>query len=118
MRRLASTALAGLILTAGAAFADFTKIDDAEIFRSVINGKTLSRPFVKLQVSPEGTISGKGLSWPVTGKWTWQDGYFCRDLAWGERDLGYNCQEVRLNGGKIRFRSDRGTGDFADFSLN
>ena len=118
MRRLLMTVICAFGLSAGSAAAEFTKIDDAETFRSVISGKTLSRPFIRLQVSPGGTISGKGLSWPVTGNWTWQDGFFCRDLTWGDSELGYNCQEVRLNGGKIRFRSDRGTGDFADFSLN
>lgn len=118
MPRLTLSAICAAALLATPVAAEFTKIEDADTFRALVAGKTLSRPFVKLQVSPEGTINGKGMRWPVTGSWTWQDGYFCRDLMWGESELGYNCQEISLHGGKIRFRSDRGTGDYADFSLN
>lgn len=117
MFRYALSAICAAALLTAPAAAEFAKIEDADTFRSVVTGKTLSRPFVKLQVAPKGTISGKGLSWPVTGNWTWQNGYFCRDLTWGDSELGYNCQEVGLKDGKIRFRSDRGTGDYADFSL-
>ncbi len=42
---------------------------------------------------------------------------FCRDLFWGARDLGYNCQQVDVNGSRIRFTSDRGRGDSAVFRL-
>lgn len=99
------------------ALADFAKVQNEAQFKQIVAGKTLTRPLVKLQVSPEGTISGKGLRWPVEGSWNWQNGYFCRDLYWGGSELGYNCQEVRVRGGKIRFTSDRGKGDFADFRL-
>ena len=118
MTRLIFAGLFALSATVGAAQAEFAKIEDVDAFRAAVEGKVLKRPFVTLEVSPGGEISGKGLRWPVTGNWQWQDGYFCRDLYWGESELGYNCQEVRLNGGKIRFRSDRGTGDYADFSIN
>ncbi len=92
-------------------------VQDADSFRTLISGKVLTRPLVRLTVSPEGRIDGMGAAWAVEGEWRWRDGYFCRDLRWGGEDLGYNCQEVRVNGNRIRFTSDRGTGDFADFRL-
>lgn len=101
----------------GPALADFAKIDDVNRFVEVVNGKTLKRPLVSLEVSPEGRISGMGASWEVTGQWSWQDGYFCRDLDWGGTDLGYNCQEVTVNNDRIRFTSDRGAGQSAVFNL-
>ena len=104
-------------LVAVAASADFAKINDERQFVQVINGKTLTRPLVKLEVDPTGGISGKGMRWAVTGNWSWQNGYFCRDLDWGGTDLGYNCQEVRVNADRIRFTSDRGTGQSAVFRL-
>ncbi len=100
------------------AFAEFQKIDTAEDFKRIISGKTLTRPLIRLSVSPQGAISGRGMTWDVSGRWTWKNGYFCRDLSWGGDNLGYNCQEVRVNGRKIRFTSDQGSGDFADFNLN
>lgn len=105
------------MLAAHAAHADYARIDDEVQFRAVITGKTLTRPLIRLTVSPSGTISGTGASWDVTGRWSWQDGYFCRDLNWGGDDLGYNCQEVRVSGERIRFTSDRGKGESAEFRL-
>ncbi len=96
---------------------EFIQIKQAKEFSEVIDGKTLVRPLIKLRVSTAGEIVGTGAKLAVTGNWKWIDGYFCRDLFWGKRELGYNCQAVAVNGNTIRFQSDKGTGDFADFDL-
>ena len=98
--------------------AEFQKVATESEFRRLVAGKTLTRPMVRLTVSPQGAISGRGMTWDVSGQWDWQNGYFCRDLAWGGDDLGYNCQEVKVNGSKVRFTSDQGTGQSAVFTLN
>lgn len=120
LRRHFIAALCGVaaLFAGGAAYAEFAKINSEETFRSVVSGKTLVRPLVRLQVSPQGRISGTGASWDVTGTWRWRDGYFCRDLSWGGSDLGYNCQEVAVSESRIRFTSDKGTGKSADFRLS
>lgn len=105
------------LCAASAAQADFAKIADESDFRSLVAGKTLTRPLVRLQVSPDGGISGIGVTWEVTGTWSWRDGYFCRDLNWGGSDLGYNCQQVAISDGRVRFTSDKGRGQSADFRL-
>lgn len=110
-------ATAAAVLSATAALAEFSKVDNQDQFIALVSGKELKRPFVNLEVSPEGSISGYGAAWPVTGSWTWTDGYFCRDLFWDGDSLGYNCQEVRAFGNRIRFTSDKGTGDSAEFRL-
>ena len=97
--------------------ANFNRVTTEQEFLSHVSGKTLTRPLVKLNVTPRGAIEGTGAGWDVSGEWNWQDGFFCRSLNWGGDDLGYNCQEVSVNGGQIRFRSDKGTGDHADFTL-
>jgi hypothetical protein len=53
----------------------------------------------------------------VTGDWQWTDGYFCRTLFYGERDLGPNCQEVKVQGATVRFTSDKGQGIYAELTL-
>ena len=83
----------------------------------LVTGKVLTRPLVNLTVTPDGRIEGMGLRWEVTGEWTWRDGFFCRSLFWGGDDLGYNCQEVRAYGGRLRFTSDQGAGRSAVFRL-
>jgi len=107
-----------IALVATPAFAaNYTKINDKAEFVKLVNGKTLTRPLVKLQVSSAGSIKGRGATWDVEGKWTWKNGYFCRNLNWGGTELGYNCQEVGLSNGKVRFTSDQGKGDSAEFKL-
>ncbi len=110
------SALSAVVLTTPA-LAEFAKVDDQSEFLELVAGKELRRPFINLEVTADGQITGYGVSWPVTGQWTWQEGYFCRDLYWGEDALGYNCQEVKANADRIRFTSDRGEGDSADFRL-
>ena len=116
MHRFAAI-FAAALLTALPAAADFSRVQSESDFVNLIKGKTLTRPLVKLQVGTNGTITGTGATWPVSGKWVWKDGYFCRDLKWGGDDLGYNCQEVKASDGKIRFTSDQGRGDSAEFRL-
>ncbi|MEH6832003.1 MAG: dihydrodipicolinate reductase [Sulfitobacter sp.] len=99
------------------AAAEFSKINSAAEFTNLVTGKTLTRPLVRVKVSPDGSITGRGMTWDVSGNWTWENGYFCRSLEWGGDDLGYNCQEVKASAGKIRFTSDEGSGDSADFFL-
>ena len=108
---------AAFYVSPATAQAELSKVTTKAEFVAAVEGKTLSRPFVRLQVTPDGGIYGRGARWDIEGNWTWENGYFCRDLFWGGDDLGFNCQEVRRAGDKIRFTSDRGSGDYADFRL-
>ncbi|MBA98405.1 MAG: dihydrodipicolinate reductase [Sulfitobacter sp.] len=117
MRHLFFTACVAVFAMSSAAHAEYQKVQSQADFISVVDGKKLTRPLVELEVSPAGTIRGTGAAWKVSGNWVWKEGYFCRSLEWGDDDLGYNCQEVAVNGTKIRFTSDKGTGKSASFSL-
>lgn len=113
---------AAVVLALAAPVAAFDRITDADEFARLIEGRVLTRFGIRLQVStlgqPEGgQINGRGFGYPVTGAWRWEGGYFCRDLDWGGSDLGYNCQAVLRNGTVLRFVSDQGSGDHADFRL-
>lgn len=116
--RIALSIIATAVALAGSpALAEFSKVDDQSQFMALIDGKELRRPFVNLEVAADGSITGYGAAWPVTGNWTWTDGYFCRDIFWGGDPLGFNCQEVQATDDRIRFTSDRGAGDSAEFRL-
>ncbi|MCE0506051.1 MULTISPECIES: dihydrodipicolinate reductase [unclassified Roseivivax] len=93
------------------------RVDTRAEFLSAVEGKRLVRPLVNLQVLSNGGIAGNGAAWDVTGNWTWQDGFFCRDLNWGGDDLGYNCQLVELDANRITFTADRGAGRSEGFTL-
>ena len=117
MRQLLFFILLSISFDANVALADFLVIDKREQFIEAISGRQLKRPLIELSVSETGEIDGSALTAPLRGSWKWLNGYFCRDLFWGKRDLGYNCQQVSVKDNKIRFTSDQGQGDFADFTL-
>jgi hypothetical protein len=106
------------IAAAGTANAELAKVDDQQNFVKAVAGKTLTRPWIKINVTSDGRIEGRGARWDIEGTWSWQDGYFCRDLFWGGDPLGYNCQEVQVTtDGRIKFISDKGAGNSAMFRL-
>ncbi len=113
------TVLAGIaaLLSGPVAAESFDQIDDRSEFVSVVANKNLTRLGITLTVTPSGQIEGRAFGRPVTGAWQWKSGYFCRDLYWGQRNLGANCQAVRVQGSTVRFISDQGTGDYADLQL-
>jgi len=88
-------------------------------FITFISGTSLTNRLygVTLMVSASGDISGEAFGRAINGDWTWQDGYFCREMAWGDRAIPYNCQLVEARGNEIRFTSDQGAGDSASFKL-
>ncbi|WP_415919264.1 dihydrodipicolinate reductase [Tateyamaria sp. SN6-1] len=117
MRLFVATVAAAFALSTPA-LADLKKVESQQEFVTLIKDKTLTRPLIKIQVTPDGRIEGRGARWDVEGSWSWQNGYFCRDLFWGGDALGYNCQEVKATqDGRIKFTSDRGAGDSAMFRL-
>jgi hypothetical protein len=110
---LAATALPASTLEAAA----FERVADPGTFESLIVGRELTRTGIRLQVLPGGRILGRGLAWPVTGDWAWQDGYFCRTMDWSGYEIAYNCMTVLATDTSVRFIADRGTGDSADFRI-
>lgn len=104
-------------LSSTAAMADYEKITDRREFLGVVTQGQLTRFGISVKVSPDGAIKGSAFGSPVTGSWSWEGDYFCRDLFWGGDDLGYNCQEVARDGRSIRFTSDKGAGRSASLTL-
>jgi len=119
MRHLAlTTLLAALPLSAAAD--GFAPIKDEERFLSLVEDRELRIYLygLRIQVEETGTIEGSAIGWDITGTWSWQDGYFCRELAWGGDPIPYNCQLVEARGDdRIRFTVDQGAGDSATFRI-
>ena len=92
-------------------------VKDEDRFINLTDGKKLKRFLIELSVQTDGTIIGMGAGTDVTGNWNWQDNYFCRNLSWGNRDLGTDCQKVELKDKKLFFTSDRGLGTTAGFTI-
>ena len=86
-------------------------------FENLVIDKKLERFLISLSVFNDGKIKGSATGREVTGDWDWIDGFFCRTLLWGARELKYNCQLVTFDGKRLRFISDRGKGQSASFAL-
>jgi hypothetical protein len=98
----------------------YERVVDETAFVRIVSGKTLSNRLygVRLNVSPQGGIAGGAWGSDITGSWTWNNGFFCRDMAWGGDPVEYNCQLVEIRDSTyIRFTSDQGTGDSASFRV-
>lgn len=116
MKRAVALVLA-MALAPPASAEGFSQISEKGAFVSLVEGRELTRFGIKLDVTRDGRIKGRAFGRDVTGAWRWKSGYFCRDLYWGQMDLGPNCQAVKVRGQTMRFISDRGTGQFADLQL-
>ena len=111
--------LLSVLIIAPVSASAFERVTEKGAFLTLISGKSLSNRLygVTLQVTSDGSIAGDALGWDITGAWSWQNGYLCRDMAWGGDPIGYNCQLVEAKGSEMRFTSDQGTGDSASFKL-
>lgn len=119
MKRLILTL--SFVLTATPSLADgYVPVTDQSTFLSLVENRELRNFFygIKLNVLGNGQIQGRAVGWDVTGSWSWQDGYFCREMNWGGDPIPYNCQLVEVEGNdRMRFTVDRGAGDSASFRL-
>ena len=112
-------ALVSLFATlASPAMADgYFRVIDRGAFVNLVSGKSLTSLGVNLTVSPSGTIGGRAFGRDVTGTWTWNGGYFCRTMKAGDQSFARNCQLVQLQGDRLRFIADKGTGAVANLRI-
>ncbi|OYX24090.1 MAG: hypothetical protein B7Z10_09905 [Rhodobacterales bacterium 32-66-7] len=112
--------MVALALPLPVAASDFLVVSDRGEFLSLVQDRELRLAMLglSLSVKPDGTIEGQALGSEVTGTWAWQDGFFCREMAWNGKAVPYNCQVVEVkDAASLRFTSDQGKGDSAVFQL-
>lgn len=110
----------GLVTASPALATDFVAVRDKGAFLELLQGRALHIGIYNLvlNVAPDGQIYGSALGWDIDGTWTWQDGYFCREMNWSGTEIPLNCQLVEVRGTeKMRFTVDRGVGRSAAFNL-
>lgn len=114
MFRFVPLILAATLVLPAAAQA-YDRISDRATFVNIVDGKDLRIALygLTLNVRADGTITGRAAGWDVTGSWSWEDGYFCRNMDWSGYPIEYNCQLVEVQGDRIRFTVDQGAGDDA-----
>ena len=104
-----------MLFVAAPAAAAFDRISDRSTFMETVGGKDLRIGIygLTLNVLDNGQITGRAVGYDITGSWSWENGYFCRDMDWSGYPIEYNCQLVEVDGDRIRFTVDQGAGDDA-----
>jgi hypothetical protein len=112
--------LSAMAAAAPVAAETFQPVKEKDRFLTLVAERELRIGIYNLSLSvlPDGSIDGSALGWPITGNWSWKDGYFCREMDWSGTPISYNCQLVEANGTeRLRFTVDQGKGDSATFRL-
>lgn len=120
MTRIAAAVVMTLATAMPAAANEYQPVTELSDFLDTVEGRELRLGLfgVSLSILPDGRIDGSASGWALTGTWTWEDGFFCREMDWGGTPIPYNCQLVEVrNDNQIRFTVDRGAGDAASFNL-
>lgn len=118
IRTITFAVLLALPVAAGAN--EFRPVKEKDTFLALVQDRELRIGIYNLSLSvlPDGRILGSALGWGITGTWSWQDGYFCREMDWSGTEIKYNCQLVEANGTeRMRFTVNKGTGASATFRL-
>lgn len=87
----------------------FTPIASEAAFRERVVGRPLRYPGDNvIVIEPDGALSGRIGAEPVSGRWEWVEGAYCRELIAGGRDLGAACQRPLVAGDRVRFLNPNG----------
>lgn len=112
--------LASLTMPAPLRAESFQPVTDRDAFVALVSDRSLSIPLwrISLDVLSDGRIEGEAMGAEVTGRWTWANGYFCREMDWSGQPIDHDCQLVEADGsGAMRFTVDRGKGRSAIFRI-
>lgn len=116
MRRLLMC-LALLSLLPVAASAQ-SRISDQDTFMSLVDGRTLTRPLVRLQVRGDGTVTGLATAQDVSGSWRWQGANFCWEFTLNGQPYQDNiCLVVVQDGDRLQFSEDGNPSNTYIFSV-
>ena len=106
-----------LALTSPALAISGKKLNTIDEFQSRVVGKILTSSDGFVTVRKNGSIGGEVQGKKLKGKWNWQEGYFCRSLVWGGKNMGSACQEIRVNGKSVHFIRDQGKGSATSYTI-
>ena len=61
----------------------------------------------------DGHLTGQAGGAAFSGQWSWQGGYFCRDLGDGQQD----CELIETDGARLRYTRNKGAGEVVTVSI-
>jgi hypothetical protein len=104
-------AAVALAVSTAASAQNFKQIRTEKAFReSVVDRKLLSE-LGWMRVMSNGKVEGHILNQNFRAAWVWANQMYCRNAVLGKRDLGTDCQVVKLSGDQVQFIREYGKGD-------
>lgn len=112
MTRTLTACLIGLMACATPALADFKRITKENDFRAQVVGKVYTNNNGDwFRWNADGSISGALKNkQSFTGAWNWQRKFLCRNIRVGSKELGTDCQVIRVDGTTVQLIRKKGKG--------
>ncbi|MDU8928740.1 hypothetical protein RXV86_15215 [Alisedimentitalea sp. MJ-SS2] len=111
--RIKALLLSIALATPTAALAEFTRIETSEQFNDQVVGRVITFSVGTTLIHADGTTEGsltKPQEVDYTGTWTWEDGFYCRNLVIDGDETGVICMQVEVDGNNLRLIRDKGEG--------
>lgn len=118
--RIAFVAAMAMVLSVSA-FSDVAageqRITTEEEFRRIAEDKEQHAGWGYVITRKDGSIRGFYKGKFVSGEWSWEGEYYCRNVMIDTRDLGHDCQVVTVSGNKLTYIRKKGAGQTSTFEL-
>ena len=112
-----ATALALYVAASSDVASGERRILTEEEFRRLVEDRKQNAGWGYVINRKDGSIRGFYKGEFVSGEWSWEGEYYCRDVAIGTRDLGHDCQVVAVSGNRIAYTRKKGSGQTSSFEL-
>ncbi|WP_420862226.1 hypothetical protein [Algirhabdus cladophorae] len=92
----------------------FVRVSDATAFNTALADRRLEWPdnsAIWFRLNSDGTMDGELKRGAVSGTWSFENGYWCREFEAGGKASPADCQLAELMGDQVRLTRDKGTGD-------
>ena len=89
----------------------WTRITDREEFCRLFADRRLKGNGMEFTIFADGRMEGLIGNSELTGRWHWEDGFFCRTARLDGEDLGTDWEVIETDGVRMRYVRDKGRGE-------
>lgn len=87
------------------------RVTTRDEFVSRFTGVTLVSDGLRFVIHEDGRILGDIGDLPLSGRWYWENGFFCRTAVLDGATLELDCEMIECRGDQMRYTRERGNGE-------